>query len=110
MRTVRRSPPTRRSTRRACRGPTTPASTFGGSAMNRRTLLSALALMPCVPYARGLAHETAAHVADHGKRRAGLAMSAAVAPHGARWIGGLNGRRQPFVQAGRDGGGSWSGP
>lgn len=78
--------------------------------MNRRTLLSALALMPCVPYARVLAHETAAHGADHGNRRAGLAMSAAFAPDGALWIVGLNERRQLFVQQSRDEGASWSAP
>ncbi len=64
--------------------------------MQRRTILSALALLPCWPYANALAQSGSGH-ATHGKR-AGLAMSAAFAPDGALWIVGLNDAHQLFVQ------------
>ena len=74
--------------------------------MQRRTFLSALALLPCWPYAGAIA-QSGTH-AHHGKR-AGLAMSAAFAPDGALWIVGLNDEHRLFAQRSADGR-TWSAP
>ena len=78
--------------------------------MKRRTFVSALALMPCWPYAGASAQSGGAHQSGHGTRRAGLAMSAAFAPDGALWVVGLNEHRQLFVQQSSDDGARWSAP
>jgi hypothetical protein len=67
--------------------------------MKRRTLLSAIALLPGWPYAGAIA-QTATH-AGHAKR-AGLAMTATFAPDGTLWIVGLNDDHRLFVQQTRD--------
>lgn len=77
--------------------------------MQRRTLLSALALMPCWPGARAMAQSGGTH-GSHAGKRTGLGMSAAFAPDGALWIVGIDDREQLFVQQSRNDGARWSAP
>ena len=78
--------------------------------MRRRTLLTALACIPCWPYARAIAQAGGTHNVSHSGKRAGLGIGAAVAPDGTLWIVGLNERQQLFVQRRSDDDKRWSAP
>jgi hypothetical protein len=78
--------------------------------MKRRTLLSALAVMPCWPYARAIAQAGEASHGAHAGKRAGLAMSVAFAPDGKLWIVGLDEQQRLFVQQSGDNGARWTAP
>src|SRR5688500_18272226 len=65
--------------------------------MNRRKLLTTLALAPLLANARVFAQAAASH-AHHGAKKARLAMSAAFAPDGSLWVVALNDRNRMFVQ------------
>jgi hypothetical protein len=77
--------------------------------MKRRNLLSALAVLPCWPYASALAQSANASHARHAGKRAGLAMNAAFAPDGTLWMVGLDEHYRLFVQRSADGA-QWSAP
>lgn len=75
--------------------------------MKRRTFLSALASVPCWPYAHAIAQAGGSRHGAHLGRRAGLAISAAFASDGTLWIVGLNDLQQLFVQRSSDAGVRW---
>ena len=76
--------------------------------MQRRTLLTAFALAPWCTVPRIGAAQHAGHT-THVKR-AGIALSAAVAPDGSLWVVALNEERKLFVQRTGGDGRHWSNP